>query len=49
MTERSSKGADERRDAKLLHALKAAPLSREQLREELKRAKEAAKAEKAKG
>ena len=40
------KNADQRRDGRLLNALKTPPLSREQLREELKRAKEAAKAEK---
>lgn len=35
--------ADRRRDERLLNAMKKPPLSREQLREELKRAKEAAK------
>jgi hypothetical protein len=34
---------DQRRDARLLKAMKTPPLSRDQLREELKRAKEAAR------
>jgi hypothetical protein len=37
---------DQRRDARLLSAMKAPPLSREELRAELKRAREAKKAEK---
>jgi hypothetical protein len=37
---------DQDRDGRLLKALKSPPLSREQLREELNRAREAAKAEK---
>jgi hypothetical protein len=41
MDERSNEESDQRRDAMLLRALKTAPLSRAQLQEELKQAREA--------
>jgi hypothetical protein len=46
MTTPETKSDDQRRDAMLLHQMKTPPLSREELRAELKRAREAKKASK---